>query len=117
MTSTVDHDRSQAEENSPSALHELAARAGIIPEYFDIEGRVQRAGDDSRRAILSALGFDVSSSAAERDALDAITREERNEIVSPVRVVRRSSTTVSALDVRVPVAAAGGGSWRLTFVA
>ena len=117
MTSTVDHDRSQAEENSPSALHELAARAGIIPEYFDIEGRVQRAGDDSRRAILSALGFDVSSSAAERDALDAIIREESNEIVSPVRVVRQSSSTISALEVRVPAVAADGGSWRLTLVA
>jgi len=66
MTSTIDHDRSQASDNSPSALHELAAHVGIISEYHDIEGRVQRAGDDARRAILSALGYDVSSSAAER---------------------------------------------------
>jgi hypothetical protein len=110
MTSTIDHDRSQGEDNSPSALHELAARVGIVPEYFDIQGRVHRASDDSRRAILSALGFDVSSSAAERDALDNILREEQNEIVSPVRVARQSSGTASMLDVHVPAVATSGGS-------
>lgn len=117
MTSTIDPDRSQAEDNSPSALHELAARVGIVPEYYDIQGRVQRAGDESRRAILSALGFDVSSSTAEREALDKILRGERDEIVSPVRVVRQSSSTGLTLDVRIPPVGANGGSWRLTFVA
>jgi 4-alpha-glucanotransferase len=117
MTSTIDHDRSHAEDNSPSALNELAAHVGIVQEYFDIEGRVQRASDESRRAILSALGFDVTSSASERDALDAMIREERSQLVAPVRVVRRSSSTASTIDIRVPAVAAAGGSFRLTFVA
>jgi len=114
MTSTIDHDRSQASDNSPSALHELAAHVGIISEYLDIEGRVQRAGDDARRAILSALGYDVSSSAAERDALDAILREELDELVAPVRVVRRSSKTAGTVDVHVPGDATDAGTWRVT---
>lgn len=114
MTSTIDHSRSQASENSPSALHELAAHVGIVSEYHDIEGRVQVAGDDSRRAVLTALGFDVSSRTAERDALESMIREELEELVAPVRVVRRSSSTASIVDVRVPVEATSGGSWRIT---
>ena len=85
-----------------------------MPEYHDIEGRVQRASDDSRRAILSALGFDVSSSAAERDALDAMIREELDELVAPVRVVRRSSSPHAHLDVRVPTGRDRRRPWRVT---
>jgi 4-alpha-glucanotransferase len=116
MTSTIDHDRSQAADSSPSALHALAAHVGIVPEYFDIDGRVQRASDDSRRAILTALGFDVSSPAAEREALETILTEERRELVAPVRVVRQSSSTASILEVGLPPRATGVGSWRLELV-
>jgi 4-alpha-glucanotransferase len=116
MTSTIDHDRSHTPESSPSALHELAAHVGILPAYLDIEGRVQVASDDSRRAILSALGFDVSSSAAEQEALDGILREDDEELVPPVRVVRQSSSAASAVEVRLPARATGVGSWKLELV-
>jgi 4-alpha-glucanotransferase len=113
MTSTLDRDRSRSADDSPSSLHDLAAHVGIVPEYFDMQGRIQRATDDAQRAVLSALGFDASSEATASDALDRLLREEREELLAPVRVVRRSSSTPTTLDVRVPHAANAGGSWRL----
>ena len=61
----------RAADNSPSALHELAARVGIVPEYFDIARSRRNEPTTTRVArLLSALGFDASPSTAERDALD-----------------------------------------------
>ncbi|HMU30984.1 MAG TPA: hypothetical protein PKD43_12860, partial [Nitrospira sp.] len=39
----------------------LASRAGISPEYYDIAGTLHVTSDDTRRAILSAMGFDTTS--------------------------------------------------------
>lgn len=53
-------DRSETE-----LLRLLADRVGIAADYYDIAGRLHVTGDDTRRAILSAMGFRVAS----RDAL------------------------------------------------
>ena len=113
MTSTLDRDRSRSADDSASPLHDLAAHIGIVTEYFDMEGRIQTATDPARRAILSALGYDTSTDETTRDALERLLREEREELVAPVRVVRRSSSTPTALAVHVPSAARLGASWRL----
>ncbi|MDR4479463.1 MAG: 4-alpha-glucanotransferase [Nitrospira sp.] len=42
-------------------LHLLASRAGISPDYYDIAGTLHLTSDDTRRAILSAMGFQVAS--------------------------------------------------------
>lgn len=42
-------------------LRLLASRAGISLEYHDIAGTLHVTRDDTRRAILSAMGFDVAS--------------------------------------------------------
>ncbi|HQY56936.1 MAG: 4-alpha-glucanotransferase [Nitrospira sp.] len=42
-------------------LRLLASRAGILPEYHDIAGTLHVTSDDTRRAILSAMGFQVAS--------------------------------------------------------
>jgi len=40
-----------------SALHRLAARAGLQIDWHDATGRAQRTGDDALRQVLGALGF------------------------------------------------------------
>ena len=42
-------------------LRLLASRAGICSDYHDIAGTLHVTSDDTRRAILSAMGFDVAS--------------------------------------------------------
>lgn len=42
-------------------LRLLASRAGISSDYHDIAGTLHVTSDDTRRAILSAMGFDVTS--------------------------------------------------------
>ena len=39
----------------------LASRAGIAADYHDIAGTLHVTSDDTRRAILSSMGFDVAS--------------------------------------------------------
>ena len=96
-----------------SALHELADAVGIIPEYLDQTGREMRTtSDDTRRAILGALGIDASTDAAARDALDTLRRAENDELIAPVRVVERGDPAVNRLRVRSPHARGNGGSWR-----
>ena len=48
-------------------LRLLASRAGISPEYHDIAGTLHVTSDETRRAILSAMGFETAS----RDSLAA----------------------------------------------
>ena len=103
MTSTVGHDRSRATSDSESAaLRELASHVGIMPEYFDLQGNVQRTADESRRALLAALGFDVSDETSIHAGLHRISRMERDELIDPVRVVRRSDLPDVTMNVRVP---------------
>ena len=45
-----------------SPLATLAERVGIASEYYDIGGTLHVASDDTKRAILSAMGFRVDSS-------------------------------------------------------
>jgi 4-alpha-glucanotransferase len=42
-------------------LRLLASRAGISPEYHDIAGTLHVTSDETRRAILSAMGFQIQS--------------------------------------------------------
>src|SRR3954447_23320146 len=103
MTSTIGHDRSRAERHSESTpLHELAARVGIVPEYFDLEGNLQRASDETRRAVLAAMGIDASSDELAQDALDQMLTQERDELIPPVRVVAQSSPERHAFHVHIP---------------
>ena len=96
-----------------SALHELADTVGIVPEYLDQTGREMRTtSDETRRAILGALGIDASTDAAARDALDTVRRAARDELIAPVRVVERGEPAVNRLRVRSPRAGSSGGSWR-----
>lgn len=114
MTSTLGHDRADAAGESDTLyLRRLAEHAGIMSEYFGQTGERHFTSDDTRRALLEALGFDASSDDAARQCLERVADEEAQELISPVRVVRMGSTGSRAVEVRLPPAADRTGAWRL----
>jgi 4-alpha-glucanotransferase len=58
-----------------SALHDLAAEAGLHVDWKDALGEPQRVGDDALVAILSALGYPADSEAAIRGSRDALAQD------------------------------------------
>ena len=71
----------------PTALDELCRAYGVATEYHDIWGKVHRASDATRRAILKALG-----ALGEGQDLQAALRERElrswSTITPPVAVFR-----------------------------
>ena len=117
MTSTLGHDRADAAgESSTLYLRRLAEHVGIMPEYFGQTGERHVTTDDTRRALLAALGFDASSDEAARLSLERIHERERQELIAPVRVVRLTSNDARSLEVRLPPEADRTGAWRLEVI-
>jgi hypothetical protein len=87
----------------PSALHHLAARVGILPEYLDQTGtEVRHTSDATRIAIIRAMGIDASTPASAAAALHAIDEADRSELLPPVRVSLRGSAEARRLELRSP---------------
>ena len=94
-----------------SALHRLAERAGILPEYYDQTGTLCRTSDDTRRALLAALRIDASSEEAARDALALLDDSERRELIAPVQVIRVDDA--DARFLRLNHSATSDAEWRV----
>ena len=69
-------------------LRLLSDRAGIAADYHDIAGTRHVTTDETRRAILSAMGFCVTDHAALRDALTAWDQRAWVQGCESVHVVR-----------------------------
>jgi 4-alpha-glucanotransferase len=97
----------------PSALRRLADEVGIINAYVDQTGREKRVTtDETRTAILTAMGLDVSSELHAAESLAMLRRAERGKLLPPVRVVRRSDPEAGVVTAQIP-ARASGGQWLL----
>lgn len=68
-------------------LAALAERAGIAAEYFDIYGTRHVTSDDTKRAILTAMGFRVDSPAALTAAIQDWDEAPWRRPCDPVRIV------------------------------
>jgi 4-alpha-glucanotransferase len=96
------------------ALRTLAARVGIIDEYFDITGRERRVtSDETRRLLLAAMGFDAATDEAVRASLAALGTESAAELIPPVRVVEVDDLGARHLSVPTPSSRGSSGPWRL----
>jgi 4-alpha-glucanotransferase len=73
-------------------LAELAERAGIAADYHDIAGNLHRTSDDTRRAILTAMGFAVDSAASLTQALQEWEEAPWQRPCDPVRILRDRET-------------------------
>jgi 4-alpha-glucanotransferase len=105
------------EEEEPGShdtpLEALAAYVGIVPGYTDQTGRDHRTSDDTRRALLAALGLDASTDDAAHRSLAALRAEERRRLIPPVRVVDVDDPSARRVSVRAPLSSEKCGSCRL----
>ena len=98
---------------SPSPLHLLAERAGVLAEYVDQTGAVRRTSDDTRAGLLDALGYDAGDEGAVRRTLGALDARDAERLVAPTHVLLRAShaargrRSADALELR------GAGAWEL----
>jgi 4-alpha-glucanotransferase len=99
---------------SRPALVTLAARLGIQESYVDQTGdNVRLTSDETREALLSAMGIDASTEERAAEALRALRRKQRRTWIAPVRVVRQRSRALHRVWVRVPAMRAEEVRWTL----
>ena len=91
-------------------LDRLASLAGIEPSYFDIFGQWHEASFETKASVLSAMGFDVSSSQSLSAAVTAMEEEPWRRSLAPV-VVKSGDAVGFDLDLFLPVAESGR-YWR-----
>ncbi|MGH7181845.1 MAG: 4-alpha-glucanotransferase [Nitrospiraceae bacterium] len=69
-------------------LAKLAEHAGIANAYHDIAGTLHLTSDDTRRAILTAMGFSVDSAASLTQALQECDEAPWHRPCESVRILR-----------------------------
>ncbi|MBL8566778.1 MAG: glycogen debranching protein GlgX [Hyphomicrobiaceae bacterium] len=72
----------------PRTLDLLSTRAGIVPSYWDLQGREQVASFATKQAMLAAMGIDTRSEHAARDALHRLDTDAWQCALGPVTVLR-----------------------------
>src|SRR5579884_488313 len=84
---------------------------GIEAEFRDARGGTVRAGAETKRRLLAAMGVDAGDDARARDALAALDRGEWLRPLAPVQVIRADSRS-PAIALVMP-ADTGEIAWRL----
>lgn len=83
-------------------LRLLAERAGILPSYLDCAGVLCNTSDETRQALLAALGLDGATEAAARRTLAELDRRDAQRLLDPVRTVAASPSDRLIVPLRVP---------------
>ncbi|WP_395107245.1 4-alpha-glucanotransferase [Actinomadura sp. SCN-SB] len=65
-------------------LNRLAQEHRVATRYTDWRGQETEVSDDTLRAVLTALGADVSTPAAVRETLARVEEEKRNRLLPPI---------------------------------
>ena len=91
-----------------SALRALARHLGILSSYLDVDGRRHTTSDDTRVAIMHAMGVDAGDDAAARVELDRRAAEQRARLLDPVAVLTAGEPWA------LPVRSRGRGEWHAT---
>ncbi len=69
-------------------LARLAERAGIATDYYDIAGTLHFTSDDTKRAILTAMGFAIDTTASLIQTLQEWDDAPWQRPCDPVRILR-----------------------------
>lgn len=69
-------------------LATLAERVGIVADYHDISGTLHYTSDDTRRALLAAMGFPIDSISSLTEALQTWDEAPWRRPCDPVVVLR-----------------------------
>jgi 4-alpha-glucanotransferase len=76
-------------------LARLAQLAGIANDYYDIAGHLHITSDNTRRAILTAMGFSVDSTESLTEALQEWDEAPWQRPCDPVRILRAGEINAS----------------------
>ena len=108
--------------SSRDALSRLSAEAGILPEYFDVDGKRHVTSSDTQRTLLAAMGIAAASDAEIAAALAAREARAWRRRLAPVAVFQPGGVPLSveltlpvslaAQPIRWRLAAESGESWR-----
>jgi 4-alpha-glucanotransferase len=80
------------DQTEQTLLAKLAERAGIAADYYDIAGTLHLTSDNTRRAILTAMGFAVDSAASVTQALREWDEAPWQRPCDPVLILRDGET-------------------------
>jgi 4-alpha-glucanotransferase len=80
------------DETEQPLLATLADRAGIAADYYDIAGTRHVTADDTRRALLTAMGYTVDSPAALAQTLREWDEAPWQRPCDPVRILYANET-------------------------
>jgi (1->4)-alpha-D-glucan 1-alpha-D-glucosylmutase len=86
---------------NPALLDTLCSRYGIQPEYKDAWGHPRRVPNETRMALLTAMGVEVSSDDDLERALGVLSAGVRRRVLPPVHVARRDGGPIS-IPLAVP---------------
>ncbi len=90
------------------ALDLLAERMGIDPEFRDVRGRMVHTSNETKRALLAAMGHDGANAAA---ALEQMDRAEWLTPLPPVQVAREGAPL--EVELVLPAGTTTDVAWRL----
>lgn len=83
-------------------LRTLADRLGILPSYIGVDGRVHSTSNDTREALVRAMGYDGSTEATAQKSLEVLDRVDDDGGVNPVRVLTVTVGAPPTLGFRLP---------------
>lgn len=97
----------------PTALEQLAAGYGIVPDYHDIWGQRRHVSSATQRALLAAMGIASATDDELRRSINELETREWRRPLPPVMVVRRNGDAIE-IPVSVPASLARRRyAWRL----
>ncbi|MEO8410267.1 MAG: hypothetical protein ABI478_06820, partial [Propionivibrio sp.] len=88
-----------------NALRQLATRCGITADYHDIWGKPHPTSDETRVALLTAMGFPADVDAAQ--LLRAEEEQEWRQPLPPVLVTRLGEAEALSIPISLPLTRAG----------
>jgi len=94
-------------------LNELAAAYGVETSYTDWRRRPADVPPDTIRAVLTALGADVSSAGAVRSELDRLRHERETRLLPPMLVAYAGEEITAPAGADLRVGLSGGGEVTL----
>ncbi len=85
-------------------LRALAKQCGILPGYEGVDGAWHPTSDETRMALLAAMGLEAEDEASAAARLCELTEREASCLIPPTRVLREGSD--EAAGFTVPIAEA-----------
>lgn len=99
--------------NGQGALDRLAELFGILPGYADIWGQRHDVSQETKRALLAAMGLPVEDEGRQAETLALEEKKQWTRPLPPV-IVERETAFPLRVPVSLPESAVGGEfSWRL----